>query len=758
MRALLSKWLVCAAMALLVASSVMAASPENVAESIRKGREWLLSRQKDGNWEQTAAPENPGAYDVAGGQWGGVTSLATYALLASGESIQNSKVRDAVDFLKRAQIRGIYAIGMRSQVWQFLPSDPEMSACAKRDMQALLDGMLQAPENKGLYDYLTPAKPDDPRVDHSVSQYGVLGAWALEKLGAGFPAKYWQLVEERWEEHQDPSGGWCYDRRPSDSHPISMAMTAAGVATLFITQDFLHANEGIQPRGNITRPTIEAGLKWMSDNFDSTGENWYAWYGIERVGVASGLKYFGPHNWYEQGAELITQRQDADGHWTGPWGGDVASTSFCLLALSRGRAPIMASKLQYEVIDAKSKQPAVGLWNQRPRDLANATHWVGQRVERELNWQIVNLQAPADELIEAPILYLSGSRQLSLSDADKAKLKQYIEDGGMVVANPDGGKVIFTDSFRKLGEELFPQYKFRELPEKHVIYTGQQFQRAKAKVKYPLQALSNGARELMVALPAADLARQWQLNDDPKREEPFHIMANLYLYAVDKVSQYKGERRVLKLDPAVTTDKVISLARLQYEGNWNPEPGGWRRMQVVMHNSHQADLKVSEVKLGEGKLDSHFAVAHLTGTGAIKLTPAQQEELKKYVEGGGVLIVDAAGGESGFRNAVESELTTVLGGEAGKAFSSSLKPDSDLYAAMGEAAKAEYRNYARLELGRLPKEPRLRGLEVNGKYRVIYSPQDMTAGLLGQPVDGIFGYSPKSATDIMASLLLYAGK
>jgi hypothetical protein len=77
---------------------------------------------------------------------------------------------------------------------------------------------------------------------------------------------------------------------------------------------------------------------------------------------------------------------------------------------------------------------------------------------------------------------------------------------------------------------------------------------------------------------------------------------------------------------------------------------------------------------------------------------------------------------------------------------------------MGEAATTtEYRNYVRsLEITKMPKEPRLRGLEIDGKYRVVYSPYDISVGLVGQPVDGILGYSPKSATDIMASLLLYA--
>jgi hypothetical protein len=94
---------------------------------------------------------------------------------------------------------------------------------------------------------------------------------------------------------------------------------------------------------------------------------------------------------------------------------------------------------------------------------------------------------------------------------------------------------------------------------------------------------------------------------------------------------------------------------------------------------------------------------------------------------------------------------------ADKTFTTTMKPENGLYSALGSAATdVEYRQYARSELGKLPKEPRLRALETSGKYRVIYSPEDLSVGLMGQPVDGIMGYSPKSATDLMAALLLYA--
>ena len=48
-------------------------------------------------------------------------------------------------------------------------------------------------------------------------------------------------------------------------------MTAAGVATLFITQDYLHSDDGINCGGNITNPNIEAGLKWMAVNYSGVG-------------------------------------------------------------------------------------------------------------------------------------------------------------------------------------------------------------------------------------------------------------------------------------------------------------------------------------------------------------------------------------------------------------------------------------------------------------------------------------------------------
>ena len=58
-------------------------------------------------------------------------------------------------------------------------------------------------------------------------------------------------------------------------------------------------------------------------------------------------------------------------------------------------------------------------------------------------------------------------------------------------------------------------------------------------------------------------------------------------------------------------EKTVKLARLEYVGSWDPEPGGWKRLAAVMHNQNKIDLQVDHVKLGEGKL-SGYKIAHIT--------------------------------------------------------------------------------------------------------------------------------------------------
>jgi hypothetical protein len=740
------------------------APADPIDAAIRRGVEYLYRVEKGDNWELSQIPKGDDPAKVDGAQWGGLTAMATYALLAAGESPQEPRVAKAIAWLDKAQVMGTYAMGMKLQIWNYIerPSAPQKDVLRKdatRLLNAVHTGGGKA-GNLGLYHYwLDPKKGD---YDHSCSNYGVLGMWAAAQQNLEVPTRYWELVDEAWRKHQDKSGGWSYYGKPQPEHPVSMSMTGAGVATLFITQDMLSEGRGADcNKGNPKDEGLEAGLKWLSDNyapFLKGGLNLYAMYNIERVGTASGYKYFGTVDWYKDGAARLLAAQQKDGSWSGAHGG-VPETVWAILFLVKGRAPVMMNKLEYSLGD-KAKEAAN--WNQRPRDVANLARWAGKQLEKELNWQIVNLKVGVEDLHDSPILYIAGNQNVSFSEDDKKKLKLFVEQGGLILGHSDCSDMKFTNAFTRLGTELFGKsYDWRELPADHLVFSAH-FNAKQWPTRPKVQGLSNGARELMLLIPAGDPARYWQIKNFSSRQtEPLAELAtNIYLYALDKAElqgRFKGQTWLVRRNDKVPTSATVKVARLQYGGNWDPEPAGWRRLANILHNERGVDLAVDTVQLGAGKLKSGgYKLAHLTGTQKLKLTSDQRNELKAFVEDGGTLLIDAAGGSGEFKDSVESELRAAFP-DAAKSLDAPLPVEHKVYTVGGPSlAHVAYRPYARKLLVSGMTAPRLRGIEVKGRPAVFYSPEDLSVGMVGMSVDGIYGYAPEDATDLVENVLFLA--
>jgi hypothetical protein len=730
---------------------------DEIENALKKARAFLYAQQKNGNWDLPARGKRPmpnarGEVNVMdiqnSSQWGGLSALATYALLASGENDQDPKMMAAIEWLKKANIIGTYGVAMRAQVWNAMPNvkKKEYIKNAKRDRDLLMACKRSDEEFRGRFHY----EPNDTGYDHSASQYGVLGMWACNQVGAEVPGAFWKEVETAWIKDQDKSGGWNYGDDFSPRPAVSASMTAAGIATLFITGDMLHGDEGIDCRGNIPHKQIDAGIKWINGHYDTVfSGNWpfYTLFGIERIGLASGYKYLGSVDWYKHGAMRLVATQMEDGSW----GTGVSDTCFAILFLVRGRNPVVMNKLQYEIEQFGDKVKEAN-WNQRPRDAANFTKWLSKQLERDLNWQIVNLNNPVEDLHDAPILYIAGNQPLVFTAAQEEKLRLFVQQGGLIVGNADCGHAGFVTTFKKLGAKLFPPYEFRELPANHLIYSAL-FDRKKWKGPVTVQGLSNDARELMILIPSGDPARLWQTGTYLGREVGHELMANIFMYVSEKRDlRFKGESWVVTPDAAIIPAKSIKLARLEYAGNWNPEPGGWKRLAAILRNESKIGLAADTVKLGDGTLaKGGYKVAHLTGSGKFKLTDGQRAELKTFVEGGGTLLLDAVGGNGEGATSLEAEIAAIAPGKL-----EILKPDHEIYAQLGIPADAiAFRPYAmKLELGHA-KGPRLRAYSVNKRAAIIYSQEDLSVGLVGEPIDGIVGYTPQSATALMKSMVLY---
>src|SRR5205823_3296927 len=112
-----------------------------------------------------------------------------------------------------------------------------------------------------------------------------------------------------------------------------------------------------------------------------------------------------------------------------------------------------------------------GRWNNRSRDAAMLVHWLSRQSERHINWQIVSADSTPAELREAPILYIAGNEPFVPTSAQLQQLKQYVDQGGLLLAVNEGDTTVFADSIEKLSRSMYPEYPMRALPRDHLIFT-----------------------------------------------------------------------------------------------------------------------------------------------------------------------------------------------------------------------------------------------------------------------------------------------
>src|SRR5262249_30555277 len=98
----------------------------------------------------------------------------------------------------------------------------------------------------------------------------------------------------------------------------------------------------------------------------------------------------------------------------------------------------------------------------------------------------------------------------------------------------------------------------------------------------------------------------------------------------------------------------------------------------------------------------------------------------------------------------------IFGADA-KSLSDPIAQDSPLYTCAGKPIEIAWRNFARSQVGAL-KGGRLRAITLGKRIAVVYSAEDLSVGLVGQPVDGINGYEPQTRTALMRNILMCADK
>jgi len=754
---------------------------KRVNAAIEKGTQALLTAQlADGSW----GPFGEGGYHT------GPTAIALYALLEAGVPAQDPRMVKGLQWLAGEQGKEArrvpgkpdpqsprwaqtYELGLRCNVWYLANQQTKGKYNAQRDSDAEL---LEKSTSNGSWGYA--ATGNGGSGDNSVSQLATLGMSMATRGGYEVDNAFWQMCLRHWVGCQRPDGGFAYSG-PDES---SGTMTAAGLASLFICYDKLYFREFRTCNVDADFMSIDKALQWLDDRFipilnNEPGSNrghgdiFYLMYGVERSGLASGYKYFGTVDWFTVGAEHVLRAQNAGtGVFAGNYG-PIVSTSFALLFLVRGQNAVVFNKLQFES-DGGGGKVDKNDWNCRPRDLAFLTGWINNVIlETPINWQIVNLNTPVEEWHDAHILYIAGSKAPKFTDEDKAKLKQFVLQGGMIFSVTECNGQGFSKEMKALYKQLFPQYRMEKVSDKHPIYTIRR--EAKLNGNPPLEMITNGIRPLVVHCEV-DLAKSWQMNTAGTEPRNFQIGNNLFMYITDSRPKKRGSfiwpaaPEVKEATDDAPAPPVIEIGRVEWKGDWNPEPLALERFTRMM--STETGLNIQEVPGGVKAADAGESTAKvliLSGTGKLELTPAEREGLKAYVVGGGTLVVDPAGGNKTFADSYSAILDGIFGvGKVAPLMVSNAEILNVAQYPNGSIGKLRIRSTTQDRLmatGRMGAgglmsdsiEPSFRHVRMGNRVAVYVSREDFTnSGLVGYQCYGVDGFNPEGNYESPPYLLL----
>jgi hypothetical protein len=753
---------------------------EQVKRSIDRGVKFLRQVQRlEGSWEVDV---------TAAGMKGGWTSLALLALLNAGVPADDPAVARGLEYLRRLESGMTYVRALQAMAYAEA-GRPEDRERIKENVDWLIRARIMHGNQLAGWTYqISPSATPD----NSNTQYALLGLYAGKTAGIAIPREVWESIRAFYIRTQQDDGGWLYSERGAPhGSGSSLTMTTAGLSGLLIAgMELNRGREALRADGTAencgvyeeSRPVARA-LAWISgptrDRFslEMPKRTFYNLYGIERAGRLSGLRFFGPHDWYREGCQFLVGRQHQDGSWSEAGFYDqwpVVSTGFALLFLSKGRTPVLISKL---VHGPWPRQENDTDWNNDRNDIRHLTEFASKELFKKmpLAWQSFDVLRAVDlkggarseeemlevtsDLLQSPIAYFNGHKSplRRFTDVEKDLLKKYVENGGFILAEACCGSKEFDRGFRQLVHELWPDNDLVDLPAEHGVW------RAHFPVapgSFHLQGLQMGCKTVLIYSPE-DLSCLWESNntEEGRGRLAFRVGANIVAYAT---GMEPPRPRLTEVELAADRDDrrsvprgYLKAAQLRHGGDWQPAPRAMRNLLSHLHKLAGVDVALQTEALPvyhENLVD--FKLLYMHGRGAFSFPDDQLTKLRFNLQTGGLLLADACCGSAAFDKAF-------------RRFAGQLFPGHKLEQVLatdglfgkelnGEALTGQNTRCRRERGGEMrPMAPFLEGFKLQGRWVLLYSKYDLGCALERHQSSDCLGYDHQSALRIGSAAVLY---
>jgi hypothetical protein len=744
---------------------------DQVREAIQKSIKYLREQEAGrGNFERAVE-----ARIIPGG----LTTLATFALLTAGVPPEDPMMQRLLAWIREQPLDQTYVVALTTMVYA--------AAGQKEDLgriQQCVNWLVAARHRSGKRLIGWTYGAAGLNGDNSNTQYALLGLHAGKEAGAHIAPEVWEEIREYYSRQ---AGGkylnWGYHTGDGSPRPT---MTASALCGLLIAGMDVHTGrERLKPNDfgadrcgqyednrDVAATLDMVGRQMPREKFQvSHMPNTFYWlYCIERAGRLSGQRWLGEVDWYRLGCECLTdaQRQRDDGAYYGE-GHPVIATSFALLFMAKGRTPVLISKLVHGRPNAGDDD-----WNNDRNDVRHLVDFVKDEVFRKkpLAWQVFNprqagemtaqrLDQLTSDLLQSPIAYFNGHHAPFFTDAEKQLLRKYVDNGGFLLAEACCGEQGFDFGFRRLMTELFPNAKLERIKAGHPIWTASGKFQSDAD-KFQLWGINLGCKTVVVYSPR-DLSCRWESNDlkDGRVEEAFKLGANIVAYATG-LEAPKPRLTQTKV-PSDDRDRpfqrgYLKAAQVWHDGDWRPAPQALPNlMEELRQVGMDVSVKAEEVHLSDRSFVT-YKFLYMHGRNAFAFSKEELKRLRFNLETGGLLLADACCGSRNFDQSFRQMIKEVWPDRA-------LEPiplNDELFSKELNGTAISTVRCRREGLDGRPDPayrevpPQLEGIKVNGRWAVIYSRYDIGCALENRPSVDCLGHDHASAMRLAKAALLYA--
>ncbi len=408
-------------------------------------------------------------------------------------------------------------------------------------------------------------------------------------------------------------------------------------------------------------------------------------------------------------------------------------------------------------------------WNATPNDINNLLSGMKDTASADFRMDVRQLHEISTDPAKNPVLYRTGHYRFAFTPAERAQLRTYMLNGGMMIFNTGLGSLPFYRSVTNELHAIFPEQPVQRLsadhPVFHAYYDIEQvaYTPAVRAAGYRGNAPWFDAVEIncrVVALVSRfGLAVGWQGEVEDEHlavmpESAFRLGVNIFTYATAMRAWAANSAQAMQfVNRGDAHSDHFMMGQVVYDGVWKTRHAG---VSMLLQSFNQrtgvpVQFGLRELRLTDAALFD-LPVLYMTGHEHFELRDAEIGALRLYLENGGLLLGESCCGRKGFDQAFRQLLRRVLPERPLRA----LSPEDELFKFPNDVQWLGVTPALMQDLGAAGIPPRLEAVEIDGIYAVIYSHLGMAGGWEMSPSPYARAYNPAASIRLGENLLMYS--